>query len=58
MQEVSSSLLASTSACCDSAVMVPDNFILPSHFVLLGLVKRKNARSGGAEWCKKYNRLQ
>ena len=35
MQEGSSSLLASTSACCDSAIIIPDNFILPSRFMLL-----------------------
>ena len=35
IQEGSSSLLASTSACRDSAVMIPHNFILPSRFMLL-----------------------
>ena len=57
MQEGSSSLLASASACCDSAIMIPDYFIVPSRFVLFGLVKRQNARSGAAEWCEKYSWL-
>ena len=47
MQESSSSLLASTSAYHDSAIIIPDNLVVSCSFEL---VKWQNAHSGGAEW--------
>ena len=58
IQEGSSSLLASTSACCDSAVMIPDYFILPSHFMLLWISEMAKRLFRRCRVVEKYSRPQ